>query len=185
MLKNSNHEYGYVEHYQEWPGKFANQQFDYFARHERGRPIPYVFNSRGWRGPEHHTLPDISVIGSSFSFGVGIEFSQCWHQLLGNYKVNCYAPAGFIVTNNNTIDHYNQLDIKSGLTILQLREFKYNTGPIILPETAKCFSIDTTTHSGLPGFTYNSFLDKAADDIHPGPKTHAQWAKVIKKMFGL
>jgi hypothetical protein len=176
---------GLVRSYWEWIGKYAGKSFDYFARHKQGRPINYKFNRLGYRGPEHHVAPDITVFGSSFSFGVGIEFDQCWHQQLGNYLVNCYAPAGFAVTNNNIIDHYHQANIQTGVVILQLREFSYNTAPIIIPNNVKCFVIDSYPHDNLFGFVWESFIDKAEDNTHPGPLTHALWATKIKKMFNL
>ena len=94
----NNYDSGFVATYQAWIGKYANCSFKYFARHKEGRPINYQFNSLGYRGPEHYNDPDISVFGSSFSFGVGVEFTECWHQQLGNYRINLYAPAGFLVT---------------------------------------------------------------------------------------
>jgi hypothetical protein len=180
-----NYNSGYTSCYESWIGRYANCQFDYFARHKHGRPIDYTFNSLGYRGNEHHPDPEISVFGSSFSFGVGIDFDQCWHQQLGNYRVNCYAPAGFLVTNNDIIDHYNRLEISSGIVILQFREFKYNTGSISIPHNAKCFVIDQKLHSDLFGFDYDSIVDQAEDNTHPGPETHKQWAKQIKKTFVL
>ena len=81
--------------------------------------ITYKFNSLGYRGNEHCSDPEISVFGSSFSFGVGIEFDHCWHQQLGNYRVNCYSPAGFLVTNNAIIDQYQHAKISTGIIILQ------------------------------------------------------------------
>lgn len=176
---------GYALSYQDWLGKYANCSFEYFARHKEGKPVTYKFNSLGYRGNEHYADPDISVFGSSFSFGVGIEFSECWHQQLGDYQINCYAPAGFLVTNNNIIDHYHRANILSGIVILQFREFKYNTAPITIPNNVKCFVVDETNHNELFGFDYDSFVDKAEDKTHPGPKTHKQWAIKIKKKFNL
>lgn len=184
MSNNSSYESGFVESYQDWPGKYANCWFNYFARHKDGKPITYKFNSQGYRGPEHVSSPDISVFGSSFSFGVGIDFDQCWHQQLGNYKINCYAPAGFLVTNNDIVDHYNQIQ-PQGTVILQLREFKYNTQELHIPQSVCCFVIDETVPPGFNGFSYNSFVDKAEDQTHPGPKTHQTWAKIIKRMLNL
>lgn len=186
MSNNSkNYNNGYAPSYQEWLGKYANCSFDHFARHKEGRPIEYKFNSLGYRGHEHYSDPDISVFGSSFSFGVGVEFNECWHQLLGDYRVNCYAPAGIGVTNNNIIDHYHRANISSGIIILQFREFSYNTAPIIIPDNVNCFVIDENYHDTLFGFDYASFVDKAEDNTHPGPETHKQWAMQIKKKFNL
>ena len=186
MLKDyQKYNTGYVSSWQDWIGKYANCSFDYFARHNSGRPISYKFNSLGYRGGEHYSNPEISVFGSSFSFGVGIEFNNCWHQQLGDYRVNCYSPAGFLVTNNNVIDHYQCADITSGIVILQFREFKYNTLPIIIPDNVKCFVIDEVSHDDLFGFNYDNFIDKAEDNTHPGPETHKQWAMQIKKKFNL
>ena len=176
---------GFADSYQSWLGKYTNCAFDYFARHTDGRAIPYQFNSLGYRGPEHYSTPDISVFGSSFSFGVGVDFTECWHQQLGNYRVNCYAPAGFLVTNNDIIDHYQQVNSTTGIVILQLREFEYNTAPIIIPHNVKCFVIDCNLHPDLFGFDYESFIDKAEDATHPGPKTHQVWANKIKTAFSL
>jgi hypothetical protein len=176
---------GYTWSYQNWIGKYANCSFEYFARHKEGKPIDYKFNSLGYRGNEHHLAPDISVFGSSFSFGVGIEFAECWHQQLGDYRINCFAPAGIRVTNNDIIDHYHRANILSGIVILQFREFKYNTAPITIPNNVKFFVIDETSHNELFGFDYDSFLDKAEDKAHPGPETHKQWAQKIKKQFNL
>ena len=176
---------GFVSSYQDWIGKYANQTFKYFARHKEGSPIEYQFNSIGYRGPEHYTDPEISVFGSSFSFGVGVEFSNCWHQLLGNYRVNLYAPAGFLVTNNDIIEHYQQTKINTGIVILQLREFEYNVAPFEIPTDVKCFVVDQTHHDNLFGFDYASFVDKAEDQTHPGPLTHQQWATEIKTKFNL
>lgn len=180
-----NYNPGYATDWQDWVGKYANCSFDYFARHKSGRPLSYKFNSLGYRGGEHYANPDISVFGSSFSFGVGVEFNECWHQQLGNYQVNCYSPAGILVTNNNIIDQYQCADITSGIVILQFREFKYNTLPIIIPDNVKCFIIDEDEHDDLFGFNYASFIDKAEDNTHPGPDTHKQWAIQIKKKFTL
>lgn len=176
---------GFEPSYWAWLGKYKNQQYDYFARHKFGRPIDYSFNSQGYRGYEHHPEPDISVFGSSFSFGVGIDWESCWHQNLGNYKVNCYAPAGIPVTNNDIIEHSQQQDIKSGIVILQLREFSYNTAPINLPNGVHVFIIDSYRHQDIFGFDWASFVDKAEDHTHPGKQTHWQWAQQIKKQFNL
>jgi hypothetical protein len=184
MLKNFNYDAGYVENFWNWLGRYANCEYSYFAKHTGGRPIEYKFNSSGYRGPEHLVNPDISVFGSSFSFGVGIEYQQCWHQQLGNYKVNCYAPAGILVTNNHIIEHYKKIK-PSGLTILQFREFKYNTDEIQIPANVLCFVIDEVVPMGVKGFGYNSFEDRAEDQIHPGPKTHQSWAKALKTLFNL
>ena len=106
-----------TQEYQQWIGKYTNKKFKYFAKHQSGLPIEYNFNSTGYRGPDHSATPDISVFGSSFSFGVGIEFNQCWHQLLGKYQINCYAPAGILMTNNDIIKHYQSTPIVSGIVI--------------------------------------------------------------------
>ena len=181
----SSYNTGYAKSYQAWLGKYANCSFEYFAKHKEGKPVAYKFNSLGYRDNEHYSYPDISVFGSSFSFGVGIEFAKCWHQQLGDYRINCYAPAGFLVTNNDIIDHYCKANILSGIVILQFREFKYNTALLYIPNNVKCFVIDETNHSELFGFDYDSFVDKAEDNTHPGPETHKQWAIKIKKKFDL
>lgn len=185
LKKHNSYDTGHASSYYDWVGKYANCSFDYFAKHQDGHPISYQFNSLGFRGYEHYPNPDISIFGSSFSFGVGIEFNQCWHQQLGDYQINCYAPAGFLVTNNSIIDYYNQTKILSGIVILQFREFKYNTSQIVIPDNVKCFVIDENYHDELFGFTYESFVDKAQDKKHPGPKTHKQWAIKIKNQFKL
>jgi hypothetical protein len=176
---------GSVTSYQAWIGKYAGKSFNYFARHKIGKPIKYEFNSLGYRGPEHYSTPDISVFGSSFSFGVGIEFDQCWHQQLGTYFINCYAPAGFAVTNNDIIDHYYREKISTGIVILQLREFSYNTAPIHIPDNVNCFVVDSYLHNDLFGFDWPSFVDKSEDHTHPGPLTHTLWATKIKQTFNL
>jgi len=181
----SDYDSGYVKSYPDWIGRYANQTFDYFARHQSGHPVRYQFNSQGYRGPEHYADPDISVFGSSFSFGVGIEFEQCWHQLLGPYRVNCYATAGFLATNNNIIEHLQRETITQGMIILQLREFEYNTAPITIPNGVKCFVVDQQLHNNLAGFDYESFVDRAEDQTHPGPLTHKLWAQQIKTQFNL
>jgi hypothetical protein len=180
-----NYNSGFQSSYQAWIGKYTNCTFDYFARHNDGVPVKYQFNSLGYRGHEHCANPDISVFGSSFSFGVGIEFDQCWHQQLGNYRVNCYSPAGFLVTNNDIIDHYNHTDISTGIVILQLREFRYNINDINIPENVLCFVVDECPQPGLLSLPWSSFVDKAHDQTHPGPKTHKLWAQIIKKKFNL
>lgn len=177
---------GYANSFNEWIGKYSNQQFDYFARHQSGPTVAYDFNSQGWRGPEPESDPDICVFGSSFSFGVGVEYHQCWHQLLGDYRVNCYAPAGFLVTNNDIINHYHTFNFnKQVLSIIQLREFRYNVGEVIIPPNARCFVVDEIEHPAFLNLPWSSFVDKAHDGVHPGPKTHQSWAKILKKMFNL
>lgn len=176
---------GYVNSLNEWIGKYANCHFDYFARHQSGPAINYDFNSRGYRGPEHWANPDISVFGSSFSFGVGVAHHQCWHQLLGDYRVNCYSAAGILVTNNDIIEQSKHCDAPAKITILQLREFRYNVGDIVLPSDAKCFVVDEFEHPNILNLPWSSFVDKATDGLHPGPATHKLWAKIIKKMFDL
>ena len=176
---------GFVSDYWQWIGKYANQQYDYFARHKDGPPIDYKFNSLGYRGPEHHDFPDISIFGSSFSFGVGIKFEQCWHQLLGNYRVNCYAPAGILATNNLIIEHHARTNVNSGIVILQLREFRYNTGKITMPSEVLSFIVDEELHPDLFNLSWSSFIDKAEDNTHPGPLTHQSWAQQIKKKYNL
>lgn len=185
MTDNHAYESGYAESMQQWSGKYAHCHFDYFARHKHGTAICYDFNSRGYRGPEHWTNPDISVFGSSFSFGVGIEYHQCWHQLLGAYRVNCYAAAGFLITNNDIIQHYHDRNINLGMVILQLREFRYNTQDLTIPDAVNCFVIDELVHSHILTLPWSSFVDKAADEVHPGPLTHQSWAKTIKNAFNL
>jgi len=176
---------GFSDSYWDWIGKFSNHRYDYFARHNQGRPIDYTFNSKGYRGPEHHDTPDISVFGSSFSFGVGIEFNKCWHQNLGDYRVNCYAPAGILVTNNDIIEHYRRTEIKSEKVILQLREFRYNTFEIQIPHETICFVVDEMLHPNILNFPWASWVDRAEDNTHPGPQTHQIWALEIKKTFKL
>lgn len=184
MPSSSRYDSGAAKSYQQWIGKYANCDFDYFARHRAGQPVKYQFNSKGWRGPEHYEYADIYVFGSSFSFGVGMDWSQCWHQQLGNYRVNCYAPAGFLVTNNDIIDYYKQLN-PSAIIILQLREFEYNVAPIDVPENIHCFVVDKVVPQNFVGFRYSTFVDHANDQTHPGPRTHQLWSKIIKKMFNL
>jgi hypothetical protein len=185
LSASSNYHDGYTPEYWQWFGKFSNCYYDYFARHKEGQPLNYTFNSTGYRGPEHHACPDISVFGSSFSFGVGVEFEQCWHQLLGNYRVNCYAPAGILATNNLIIEHYSKTKIESGMVILQLREFRYNTDTIELPENILSFVVDEEIHPDMFNLPWSSFIDKAADNVHPGPLTHQLWAQSIKKKYNL
>lgn len=180
-----NYDTGSVNNYWHWPGKYANKHFEYFARHKQGRAIDYCFNSLGYRGPEHHLCPDISVFGSSFSFGVGVEFNQCWHQQLGNYQVNCYATAGFLATNNDIIEHYHRTNINTGLVILQLREFQYNVSDIEIPPNVLSFIVDQTIHPNMLNLSWASFVDKAEDNTHPGPQTHQLWAQTIKKTYNL
>jgi hypothetical protein len=180
-----NYKSGYADGINNWVGKFSNQSYKYFARHDSGKPIDYTFNSLGYRGPEHHAHPDISVFGSSFSFGVGLAYNQCWHQLLGDLQVNTYTTAGFLVSNNDIIDHYKKVSVKSGITIIQLREFKYNKENFLLPNHGFYFVIDEIKHSHIPTLTWSSFIDRAEDDTHPGPNTHLQWSKIIKKMFNM
>jgi hypothetical protein len=186
-LSNESQQYdsGFATSYQSWIGKYAGKSFNYFARHRQGRAIDYCFNSLGYRGAEHYLNPDISVFGSSFSFGVGIEFDQCWHQHLGNYRVNCYAPAGFLATNNDIIEHYHQTTINSGIVILQLREFQYNTSNIEIPQNVLSFVVDQTIHPTLVNLPWESFVDRAEDNTHPGPQTHQIWAQTIKKTYNL
>lgn len=176
---------GGARNYWNWVGKYANQSYDHFARHKEGPKINYSFNSEGFRGPEFYNCPDITVFGSSFSFGVGIEFEQCWHQNLGDYKVNCYAPAGILVTNNDIIGHYHKSGISTGLVILQLREFRYNTTDIQIPDNVFCFVVDEHVHENLMTFSWGSWPDRAADNTHPGHLTHLQWAHTIKNKLGL
>ena len=176
---------GHVSSYTDWIGKYANKKFSYFARHDSDNPINYEFNSLGYRGPEHVADPDISVFGSSFSFGVGIEYSECWHQQLGTDKVNCYAPAGFLVTNDDIISHYLNTKISSGKVILQLREFKYNRDTLTIPTSPLVFAIDEYKHTTIPTLTYESFLDKAEDNVHPGKNTHKKWASILKTILNL
>jgi hypothetical protein len=176
---------GWAVDYYSWIGKYSNCHYDYFARHQRGKAIDYSFNTLGYRGPEHHVNPDISVFGSSFSFGVGIEFEDCWHQQLGNYRVNCYAPAGILVTNNDIIEHYKRANVSTGITILQLREFRYNVNDIAIPQDVLCFVVDEHAHPNLFSLTWGSFIDKAEDETHPGQLTHQVWSQEIKKTFNL
>jgi hypothetical protein len=183
--KINNYNNGYTPDYWQWLGKYKNSHFNYFARHNQGRAIDYNFNSLGYRGHEHHSCPDISVFGSSFSFGVGVEFEKCWHQLLGNYKVNCYAPAGILVTNNNIIDHYHKTNIETGIVILQFREFRYNTSEIDIPRNVLTFVVDEEAHPNLFNLSWSSFIDKAEDHTHPGPLTHQSWAHQIKQKYNL
>lgn len=171
--------------YRDWIRKNVNCRFDYFGRHDQGKPVTYQFNSQGYRGPEHYSNPDISVFGSSFSFGIGLEFDQCWHQLLGKYRVNSYAVGGILMTNNDIIDHYHNTTINSGISILQLREYRYNTSQIIIPDNVLIFAIDEHTIPGMLNLSWSSFVDKAEDNTHPGANTHKLWAKIIKKTFNL
>lgn len=179
------YETGHADSVRHWVGKFANCHFDYFARHDNGRPINYDFNSLGYRGHEHFDSPDISVFGSSFSFGVGIEFEQCWHQQLGDHKVNCYAAAGILVTNDDIIDLFNTTTGALGQVIIQLREFRYNRAEIVIPKNVKCFVIDEFDQPGMLNLPWASFIDRAQDGTHPGPLTHQSWAQIIKQTFAL
>jgi len=177
------YESGSVNYYKDWLGKYSSKKYDYFAKHTSGNKINYEFNSIGYRGPEHHPTPDISIFGSSFSFGVGLEFDQCWHQQLGDYKINCYATAGFLMTNDDIINHYKQVN-PLGNVILQLRESKYNKSTLTLPN-ATVFIIDEYTHPLIFSLTYETMIDKAEDKIHPGIKTHQLWATALKTKFNL
>lgn len=174
---------GHVKDYREWPGRYANQTFTHFAKHHQGRPITYDFNSQGFRGPEFHDKPDLTVIGSSFSFGVGIQFCQCWHQLLGNLRVNCYATAGFPVNNHDLLDLALTVAPTTGRLVIQFRESEYGTVPTPLPQ-ADCFTIDHDSWSDLFTLEYDSIQDRAEDGIHPGPLTHQSWARTLKDKFG-
>jgi hypothetical protein len=168
-----------------WATQFINHRCHYFARHSQGEAVEYNFNSRGFRGPEFYNDPDISVIGSSFSFGVGLDWSQCWHQNLGNYRVNCYSAAGVLVTNNDILEYYYQTQPK-GIVILQFREQQYDRAPWAVPTNTKNFIIEPSgKHDTIPTFTYGSFLDRSWDAVHPGQKTHRLWSKWIKTLFNL
>lgn len=175
---------GNASSYRDWVGKYANCKFDYFARHDKGKPIKYHFNNHGYRGPEPYAQPDITIFGSSFSFGVGIEYDQCWHQLLGNYRINCFSPAGFLVTNDDIIDNY-QTHCPQGRVILQLREYRYNRSHLDIPGNVMVFAVDESAWPGVLTFTWSSFVDKGEDGLHPGTKTHKLWAQIIKKKFDL
>lgn len=175
---------GHADSYQQWVGKYANLECDYFARHSTGNPIRYTFNNEGFRGPKFHKEPDISIFGSSFSFGVGIEWDQCWHQQLRDYKVNCYAPAGFAVRNSDILEYYNIIQ-PAGITILQFREIQYDIKSWEPPGSTFNFIIEKHHHPTLRTLTYDTFIDKANDGVHPGKKTHQQWAKWIIQQFNL
>lgn len=175
---------GCVSEYREWIGKYANQTCSYFAKHTHGASRHYQFNSLGFRGPEFYIDPDIIVVGSSFSFGVGIEFEQCWHQLLGNLRVNCYATAGFIMTNNDILDLAASITDNSARMILQLRESCYNRAKLDLPLSTDCFAIDQQPIPNMFTLGYDTVIDHAEDGIHPGPLTHQSWAKTLRHKFG-
>lgn len=172
--------------YQAWLGRFANQSMCYFGHHDKGRPIQYRFNSQGYRGPEHHPTPDLAIFGSSFSFGVGIEWHQCWHQQLGDYRVNCYAVAGFLAVNHDIIRHCLATNHNAGRVILQLRESRYDRSHIPIPQDIFCFAVDEHEQQGMLTFTWAEWKDDLAEDgKHPGANTHKQWANKIRTVLDL
>ena len=168
-----------------WREKNKNKNYSYFGWHTSGEPVNYNFNHMGYRG-KFYENPDISVFGSSFSFGIGIDYCDCWHQNLGDYKVNCYAVAGWLINNNQIIENYKKHLQQGypGKTIIQLREFEYNTGALDLP---KCdiVCIDKQNNNVGIHLGYSSFIDFALDNKHPGAKTHKRWAKILKKIWNL
>lgn len=168
-----------------WTEQNKNKTYSYFGHHVNGIPIEYAFNQLGYRG-KFYNNPDISVFGSSFSFGVGIDYKNCWHQQLGDYKVNCYAIAGWLINNNQILEHYRMLQHQHNLgkVIIQLREFKYNIKLLDLPD-CNIFCIDEQKNNKIPTFVYSSFLDYALDNIHPGPVTHKKWAETLKNRWNL
>lgn len=170
----------------EWIGLNANSTVNYFARHVNGTPVEYKFNSLGFRGPEFYADPDITVFGSSFTFGVGLDWDKTWHQLLGDYRINCYAAAGWAVSNDQLVDLFNRFTPATGISIIQFREEKYTRHTYKIPKGPLCFKIeDAGKDPRMPTFSYTSICDQAADMCHPGPKTHKVWATLLKKMWNL
>lgn len=170
-----------------WIGHYSNQRHVYFARHHSGKHIDYSFNSSGFRGPEF-TNADITIFGSSFTFGVGLPWEDTWHQQLAymtNKTVNVYSIAGYGISNNELIELYNRFKTNSRV-ILQLREDAYSSGAYTIPSDIMAFKIEENTKdSRCLTFTWKGFVDRAEDQTHPGPKTHYMWAKVLKKIWNL
>mgnify|MGYP001026422634 CR=1 FL=1 len=168
-----------------WTEQNKNKNYNYFGRHTSGDPIDYSFNYLGYRG-KFYTDPDISIFGSSFSFGIGLNYNDCWHQNLGEYKVNCYAVAGWLINNNQILENYQKIKNQQniGTAIIQLREFKYNTKELDLPN-CNIFCIDQQKNNNVMTFRYSSFLDLALDNLHPGTRTHKQWAMILKNLWKL
>ena len=175
---------GHASSYQNWPELHRNLRCQYFARHHDGESCDYQFNSQGFRGPEFHRNPDIVIIGSSFSFGVGLKWEECWHQNLGNYRINCYAFAGFAMTNNDILDFYHGLSPQTK-TILQFREYSYDTDVWEPPKDTWNFIVDQHPRNDILCFDWQSWLDRARDRTHPGPLTHKSWTNTIKKTWNL
>lgn len=176
--------------WQDWCQEHRGKQYQYFGKHTDGRPVSYSFNELGFRGPKFHTDPDVVVYGSSFSFGIGLEWEQSWHQQIArikNIKVNCYAGAGFAVTNNDIVDLFQAYPPQNtSKVILQLREEEYTTAPYNLPPGIMAFKVDKEVKDKVvPTFLWRSFVDKAADGIHPGPRTHLNWAIILSKLWNL
>jgi hypothetical protein len=170
-----------------WIGHFSNQTHNYFGRHTEGRPVVYNFNSKGFRGPEFIDA-DITVFGSSFSFGVGLEWTDTWHQQLArmtNKTVNVYSIAGYGIENQELIELYTRYT-PTNQVILQLREEAYSTKKYTIPENILVFKIEEDKKdTQCPTFTWASFADHAEDKIHPGVITHSNWAKILIKIWNL
>lgn len=170
-----------------WIGHYSNQHLYYFGRHFNGKPISYKFNSLGFRGPEFVDA-DITIVGSSFTFGVGLAWEDTWHQQLAymtNKTVNVYSIAGYGISNNELIELYARFK-SNKQAIIQLREETYSTADYTIPSDTFVFRIEESQKDvQCPTFTWSGFVDHAEDGVHPGPKTHVKWAKLIAKIWNL
>jgi hypothetical protein len=149
--------------------------------------VEYQFNNSGFRSSKEYTeSPDYAIFGASNVFGVGVPIEQTMCELIPHCQN--YGIAG------NYLNHHSVDNLK-----------KFIASPLYQPKTKLVFfwidrpgieDIAQMIHQVneiCPGVLHinlgvkvpgaiNLFphVDLDVSKTQPGPKTHAQWARVVQ-----
>jgi hypothetical protein len=152
--------------------------------------VEYTFNNQGFRSDtEYDWQPDVAFFGNSIIFGIGLpkEFvltSQFTHS-------HNYGLAGTYL-NKHSVENLRRF-VEQGFCKLSIKIVFFwieRPGVENIPELIK--QVDNLCPNVLHISSGNKYpgcinlmphIDRDASGTHPGPKTHAVWAKAIKLLL--
>jgi hypothetical protein len=172
---------------------------------DQSNTVDYYFDSNGFRvsrNPSSASIADLLIFGGSINFGVGVNIEDTFYSIISK-KLNktfynmCYAQYEY---NNKiiyeTICQANKefgpkqsiiqwvSDKRSPSNSTSLYDYIMKTKEMF-PKSVHFLIDGRDTKQELDQTIFNlinpPWLDRVANDTHPGPKTHRALAQVVEK----
>lgn len=188
--------------------EYANKTVDRYGKDQSGDNV-YCFDEYGFRVQPNSTTvtePDVLFFGGSTSFGVGVPFEQTFPcQLSGMLGISIYNMSYACCYYDNKLIYETIVQAKDAFAtdniVVQWVTDKRNPDdPItvdqyvskvkeIYPKSVHTFIDGADTWMDLPNDCFQLinpvWFDSAANNTHPGPKTHHVLAKFCKKYLNV